>query len=325
MAKTIDEWRLKSYTSGMMILAEDKGSRLVPHVTQRSGEVGTQVFLEDQLGQADDPERIKQRAQTTPHMDVEMFRTAYMKEDFQWGSPFMDDVDNPTIDESTLSAYEGAGARAIGRQIDRLIFGTAWHVKKGANVTESVQGLYGVRYTGENGVTPVTFPTTAYDGTNPEAAYVVPVNHGGSNSGLTPQKLVAVQEILGAREIMQDGMKPRIAITVKQVTNLKNSAEFVHGDIAAEMGRFEQSIIDEFEYMGFHFVRSQQVPKDGNGYRRLPVWFPEYLVLGTWIGENTQLLTHSERSGAQSLLTKYSKACTRVHEEGFVEIKCLEA
>jgi hypothetical protein len=321
MATTIAEWRIKEYTSGLFMLAQQKVSRLLPNVTVKSGIRGNQHFLEDMYGQAEPPEKVTTRAPQTPSMAVDKYRTAMFKEDWQWGSPLIDDFDRYEIDENVELPYKEAGAAAVGRDLDRIILGTYFDSGANANAVRSVSGLFGNRYTGENGMTPVTFPTTAYTGSNAEAAYVVPVDLGGVATGLTVQKLLAAGEILTSREVAMDGETPTILVTAKEITQMLSTVEATSREYSSLL-RLESREIDTF--MGFRFVRVQQLPKNGSGHRRCIVYLSRYLVLGQWLAPNTELLTRPDRSNARQFLTKYSLSAARYHEEGFVEILCAE-
>lgn len=154
------------------------------------------------------------------------------------------------------------------------------------------------------------------------AAQQVPANYGGGGaSGLTVDKLVKAIEIFQAAEIDVDMEEITLGVTARQNTNLYDELQFTSKDFR-DKAVFEKKRVAEF--MGIRFMNLQNLPKDGNGYRRCPLWCKS----GMHYGEPMPLTTFLERDmSLQYQARPYIDswyAATRSEDKYVVDILCAE-
>jgi hypothetical protein len=85
----------------------------------------------------------------------------------------------------------------------------------------------------------------------------------------------------------------------------------------------ESGEIDTF--MGFRFLRSERLPVNSSSQRRLPVWVPSGIMLGTWNGLETRIGERPDKKYITQVFMKGTIGSCRTQEKKVVEIPCAES
>lgn len=321
---TIDEWKIKQFIANIFLTASQEGSRLAEYVTPMGGlnaeKVNTRdVFVTDSVAEVE--ERFG-RAEQTPIGTGTYDKRWLFKRSWDWFSDLRDKIDDFTTINDPESPWRVGAARKVGQRRDRIILG----VKKDGTVdTERNFGFFGNAYTGVDGVTPVSLPTTLYStvaATVPETAYVIDADLTGTANGLTVEKLRAVETVLATREVLMPSDRITMVVRRQQMVNLDREIELNHKDYRELVMKHN---MNHWSWGQFDFVRFEALPRTaGTNYRRCPVWIKRYMVLGTWSTAAMTVLSHSHLKNAKQLMLDYAEAATRDHEEGVLEVLCAE-
>lgn len=166
--------------------------------------------------------------------------------------------------------------------------------------------------TGKNGATATAFP----------AGQQVDVAAGAAAAtGLNVEKLIRARELLGAAEVDLKVEMPRIATSQKQISDMLRQTEVTNKDYAA-LSRLESGEVDTF--MGFQFLRSERLLKNGSGQRRCPVWVPSGIHVGQWNGLTTRIGERPDKKYLTQVFMAGTIGATRTQEKKVVEIPCVE-
>ena len=286
----IDTVFVKQFSANIMLLSQQKGSKLRDKVLFRGGIVGEDWYI-DQLGKR------TAKKKTTRNSDVEYTAGDWQRRKLSpvtiYDSDLIDKEDklkmlaDPTSPEAISIAY------AVGRGID----------------DEIITSAFGTAYTGKAGGTSETFP----------AANVVAV----AASGLTLDKLLAAKEILDNNDV--DEEEPRfITVTGSQLRDLLNTTEVKSADYNT-VKALVQGQIDTF--CGFKFVKISQdlLDTDANGYRRVICWAKNGLGLGMAKDMVNRLDIMPGKHYATQVYASIDCGATRVDSDKVIEIKCSES
>lgn len=182
---------------------------------------------------------------------------------------------------------------------------------------EWLLGYYGNGYTGELGDTAVPFP----------GANVLP--HGGV--GLTFDKLVEMQELMGLNDIDFEQTMPFMLVTPRQVSDLLRIPEYKNADFNPGYPLVRGEIKP---FMGFRFVRfnpdsSRAYPlggaltKDGTT-RRLPVFDPMGLHRGVWTEFFGDIGPRKDKKLNTQVYGEARSAVVRTNEDYCYILECTE-
>ena len=284
---TPDTIYAKQYGSLIMMLSQQKGSRLRDAVTVKSGVVGEECYM-DQLSAFDALPRTTRLAQTNPTL-ADYARRRIALEDFYIakGIDKMDDV--RTLGDPT-SAIVQSGMAGMGRQIDDLL----------------IEALSGTAYTGKVGGTSTVLPS----------AQKVAV--GSTN--LTLAKLLGGLEILNGNDVDPSDSK-YIVISSGMLTSLLNTTEIKSADYNS-VKALVQGEVDTF--LGMKFIRSERLL--GGASTRKALLFTKSGV-GLAIGRDvkSRITEESTLHFAKQLYFSMSLGASRLEEDKVVEIACNEA
>lgn len=192
-------------------------------------------------------------------------------------------------------------ADAFGNYIDAMI-GTA---------------MYAAALTGETAAT----TTTVYD-----TGMQVAVNYGaGANVGLTLKKLLQARLLLenqykgNVNEPMTCVITPRQKLDLFQEIGFTNRDYNTDGGSAYATGELSQTL-------GINMVVSTHIPVDGSSFRRVPLFVPNAMHVGTWksptitVSIRTDLVSQPEQTYGIA-----SMGATRLDESLIASILCSEA
>lgn len=182
--------------------------------------------------------------------------------------------------------------------------------------------LLGTNYTGAQGTTAVTLPTT---GGPLGTGQVVGVTYGSgsANSGLNLAKLTAASFLLDNNEI--DEMERYFAYSAKELNNLITNVDQVNSVLYNDVRALRDGRIRDF--MGFMFKRTQLVPFQSGSttVRTCVAWQKECLHLGLGRDVATKIDILPQQSQAIQVYTCLLLDATRTNEGGVVEIDCDES
>ena len=203
----------------------------------------------------------------------------------------VDKEDELRMLDSPLSPYASAMRAAWARKVNAVIR----------------DALLGTAKTGDNGGT-----STAFDTTNQQIA--------SDSLGLTITKLRTAKEKFGLAEV--DENDPLfLAVTAKQITNLLATTEVTSSDYNT-VKALVQGEVDTF--MGFKFIRYNNLGVDGAAARRCIAWAKSGCVLGQWNGLQTRIDERADKNYLTQVHMSGTVAATRTQEPKVVEILCAE-
>lgn len=286
---------VQQFATNLMLLLQQKESRLRGLVTVGTGYKGKQVSPVDQVGSAEMQE-VTDKFAPIGRVDLPLDR--------RWVAPLdadlpilVDNFDKLRLLMDPQSTYVQAAHAAANRKFDDRI----------------ISAVYADAMTGETGTTLVSFPATQ----------VVAVNYGAAgNTGLTVSKLRAARKILRKNEADLDSDPLSIAISAEQEEDLLQEAEVISLDYNERPVLVDGKLN---KFLGYNFVPTERLPVDSNGYRRNPVWLRSGMHLAIWQDVITDVSQRKDLRGHPWQIYLYLTAnATRLEEKKVLEIKCAE-
>jgi hypothetical protein len=177
-----------------------------------------------------------------------------------------------------------------------------------------VKQATGVVWTGKTGSTPVSFPNTQQVAVN----YVE--TGAPTNSNLTVAKLRRAKFLLDNGDYVADGEPVHIIVSASQIQSLLRTTEVTSADYNT-VRALVNGEIDTF--MGFKFVRSQQLSKTGNN--RSVLVYPQSAIKFSWLDTvKGKVAERADKNYAIQVSIMASFGAVRMWEEKVVEIICDE-
>ena len=307
MSQQITEAFVQQYNANVMMLAQQKGSRLEPKVRKESQKSKSQFF--DRIGTVAAVKRTGRHA-ATPQMDTPHSRRMVTIEDYEWAD-LVDDQDKIRMLIDPTSQYAMAAAWAFGRSKDDVIIAQA----------------LGTAYTGEAGTTTVAHPNSQKYAANDGAAF----------SNLNVRTLRKVKMMFDAAEV--EG-KRFIACTASQIENLLSETQVTSADYNS-VKALVQGEVNSF--LGFEFIRLERLALTssttataasgvvGSGAaltgtnRAVIAWAEQGVLLSTGEDMVSKMSERDDKGYAMQVYSRMSIGGTRMEEEQVIEIICKEA
>lgn len=298
MSANIPTWYYQQYNQNIVQLAQQKTTRFREAVMTGSHS-GQQASPIDQIG-AISMTPVVARYAPMPRTDANLDR--------RWLAPLDSDVSQliDSFDKLRLltdpnSAYVQAAVMAANRNYDDLI-GAAFYASAQTGVTGGT--------------------ATAFDTTN----QVVPVNTGGTASGLNVAKLEYARKILLANEVVPDGESLYVAITATDHQSLMQEIQVINLDFNERLTYSAAGFLHSWR--GFNFIHSERpwitttATDDQSGASRaLPCWVKSGMYLGVWNEIETAIDVRQDLQGRPwQAYTKMSANATRTEEKRIVKI-----
>lgn len=286
----IDTVFVKQFSDNIMVLSQQKGSKLRDKVLYKGGITGEDWYI-DQIGAR------TAQTKTTRNSDVSYVASDWYRRVISpitvYDADLLDKEDKVRMLADPTNPVALSIAMAIGRKIDDLIctaaFGTAYYGKTGSS-SES--------FSSDNQVAVAA-------------------------SGLTVAKLLAAKQILDNNDV--DDMEPRyIAVTGTQVMDLLQDDKVTSADYNTIKALVNGSIKS---FCGFEFVTISQnvLDTDTNSYRRVIAWAKNGLGLGVAQEMNNRIDQIPAKHYATQVYASVDCGSTRVDMDRVVEIKCQES
>lgn len=294
MSFTVDTAFVRQYSDTIETLVQQGGSVLRNTVTIDKNLRGESKFYE-QIGPTIAQQSVSRHEDSplisTPHsrrrLTVKVYRTGDAID--------TEDTLRMLIDPAT--EYTRNMANAVGRAIDLEII---------------TQGL-GTAYTGKDGATAVTLPSSQKVAVN--FSYGTP-----ANIGLTIDKLRKARDILGKNEAIMPGEPVYCVLSQQQLTDLLGTTQVTSADYNT-VRALVNGEIDTF--MGFKFIRTELLPLDTTtDYRRIMVYPQSAITLGIAQDIETYIARRADKSFQWYSMVQAVFGAMRRQEEKVVEITC---
>lgn len=296
MSFQITEAMVQQYGTNFRTLYQQKQARLRPWCQIEAGIVGQSKSIE-RVGKAEAYD-ITSRHADTKYVEVPHSRRWIDLQDKGWAE-LVDEMDKIRMIADPTSPYAGLATAALNRQIDDIIL-TAARGNARTNV-----GLSALPSTQKIAV-------------------------GGTS--LTLAKLLTTKEILDSNEVDDDASMAMdgqssteqsarvMVVNAKMLTNLYGTTEIKSIDYNS-VKALAQGQIDT--YLGFKFVRSERVAKDGTATTGYAVaWSKSCVGLGIGKDIMTSIDPLPGKNYSVQVYARMSIGATRLEDEGVVEVAC---
>jgi len=290
VSQQIDDAHVKAFGDGVMLLAQQRGSRFRNAVSIDT-EIKAVRKSYDQIGSTTMTKR------TTRHADTVYTDTPHSR---RWVTPSPYDnadlIDKPdmvrTLNEFT-NPYVRAFAAAAGRTIDDII----------------IAQFFATATTGQDAGSTAAFPT---------ATHVV---DSSGTATLTLLKLLQTREILESFEVEEEGDENKwfIALNALQRRFLLNTTEIKSSDYNT-VKALVNGQIDEF--LGLKFLKSERLLSTSDPYDRIPVWSKASMKLGISKDVSAEIDRLPTKRYSTQIFHSLDMGATRTDETGVVEIVC---
>lgn len=290
----------QQFSTNIQLLLQTKGSKLRDAVTTGS-HVGEQASPVDQVGSIN-ATRVTTRFSNMPRTDATVDRRWVYPVDYDVNQ-LIDSFDKLRLVTDPTSAYVTNATYALGRAID----------------AELISAFFGTAKTGKTGSTSTSFLT----------GNVVPVNTGGTDSGMNVPKLRFAKKLLMANEVDLDNDPIYCAITAKEADELLNEIQVISSDFnGADRPVLMDGKVTRF--LGINFIHCEPLATLGAGTddqsgssTQIPMWAKSGMYLGMWAD---MAIDVSQRKDIQSLpfqaYAKMTVGATRLEEKKIVKIWC---
>lgn len=279
----------KQFQNNVMMLSQQRGSKLRNKVMLKTGVVGEDVYF-DQIGKVSAVKRTA-RNQDTPNIQVDYYRRRASLQTIEFGH-LLDKRDAIRTLADPTSVITQSAYFALGRSID----------------TELCTAYFADAATGKAGGSTTSFT----------AGNQIPV----ASTGMTLAKLITAREMLDNNDVPDDEER-FIVCTPDQISDLLNDTKLPSGDYSTVLALVEGKIL---HYMGFNFVRMKKgiLPVNSSNYRRCMAYAKNGLGLAIGADINVDISTRNDKGNAKQVFATMDIAATRIDEERCVEIICQE-
>lgn len=302
MSVQITTAMVEQYSSNVEYLAQQMNSRFSGKVRMES-QNGKSKFYE-QIG-ATTAVKITSRHGDTPRIDTSHQRRATYLNQYVW-SDLVDNLDTVELLISPSSAYAQNAAMAFNRAKDDEVIAAATGT------------AYADTGTGSGAVSAVTLP----------AAQIVAVDYaspasttgGGTNFGLTLNKLIVAKSILSQAEY-PEGSKLYWAYRQQQLDSLlRNVSTFTDIHTAGVKALVNG---DSQQFLGFEFVRTQRLSVASSIAVNF-AWVENALCLATGQDARARVSERADKNYATQVFMDMSIGATRMQEALVVQVSCSE-
>lgn len=284
---SIDTAFVQQFTDNLYLLAQQKGSRLRQFVREKPMQSKALYF--DRLGQTSAVKKT-QRHQETPVMNSPHSRRKVTIDDWIWAD-LVDTEDEIRMLIDPKSDYAMNAALALGRAVDSTL------------ITAMGGNAYSVD--ADDAATAVALP----------AAQKVAVGA----AGLTMAKVRTTKELFDTNEIDEDN---RVWVySAQQLTNLLSDNTVTSADYNTVKALVKGEIDT---WMGFKWVRTQLLPKDGSNIRYNYAFHQK--GLGLMIGKDitVRMSDRPDLNHATQIHCSGTFGATRIEDACVVEVACQE-
>lgn len=287
MVQSIANWEVEQYTTMVVMLAEQRFSRLRGTVLRES--VKGVAWDAETIG-GTTMQEILDRHGDTPLNDITHDRRWGYTRDFDTAL-LIDKRDRLKVLVQPDNMYAQRQASVMARAIDTVV----------------IQALGGLANAGRTGST----STVAL----PSAQQI-----GVGGVGLTVDKLLEAKERLDAAEV--DPSLPRyFLLSARQQRNLLRNTQVTSADFNSVKALVNGEVNT---FLGFNFIRTELLPLDGSGDRLCYAYTSQAVQLGMAQEPTTEVNIRPDKRNATQIYTWGSWGAVRLEEVQVVEIACDE-
>lgn len=293
------------YANAVTLLSQQTMSRLRGTVTQGSYR-GKDAKCLNQFG-AGRFRRRTSRHQSVVFDDVPQ-NARWVKPSFYDWAEGVDNIDQLKVGIDLTSPLVRVGAAAAGRNTDDVIMGAYFATAK----------------TGEDGDQNTGFDTNM----------VVPVDEGGTASGLNVAKIRAAQQLLMARDVDLTTQMVYCPATSKELDQLRREIEIAGSEYNVKPTFHPNGMIKS--YMGVEFIHvewnrqmdgayvfsNRDSMVDTNGYNLLPFYVRDAIHIGDWEGIKAEITDRKDLVSTTQIKMTQAVGSTRTDEDKIVKVLC---
>ncbi len=285
---------VQQFSSNIQLKLQQKGSRL-RNAVMSGMHIGSQASPVDQFG-AISANKVTGRYQPMQRVDAPTDRRWCFPQDYDLPQ-LLDTFDKLRLLIDPMSSYVENAVYALGRAMD----------------LEIINGLLGTNFTGNNGSTSTTLPSSQ----------VVSVQQGAASStNLTVAKLRAAKKILLQNEVDLDQDQIFCAINAAAHDNLLSEVQVISQEFNDKPVMVEGKIT---RFLGVDFIHTELLSTgtdDQSGTSTaIPMWAKSGAYLGIWNDINSKI---TERPDLESIpyqaYVKGTFGGTRLEEKKVVQI-----
>jgi hypothetical protein len=294
MSVNVPTWYGRQYADNVMLLLQQKGSKLRSTVTEGMYK-GEQASPMEQEGPVE-MLLVDTRFEPMPRVDSDADRRWLFPNSYDLPQ-MVDHFDKlKTLVDPQSKKVENA-TFAAGRRIDRTI----------------IRGMLGDNRTGKNGDVITPFLSTN----------VVPVDEGssGTNTGLTVAKLIKARELLMGHNLDLDTEQLYMGITSKEASSLLRESQVISLDYNERPVLTNGKIT---QFMGFTFIHSELFGEQlVGGDHVLPAWAKSGVHLGLWEDTRTDISQRKDIRGLPwQVYLWITMDAARTEEKKVVKVVC---
>lgn len=285
MSFQITEAFVQQYNSTVSLVSQQKQSRLEPAVRVETIRGTREAF--DSIGTVEAQPRGGRHADT-PQMDTPHMRRWVTSAPYNWAD-LVDKPDRLRMLYDPTSPYVQNAVMAFNRAKDKIIINAA----------------FAPAWTGEHGDIQKTFP----------ASNIIP--HG--DTGLTIEKLIQARGMLWRNEV--DESEPLFAaVTSFQLEDMLNNTKVQSADYNTIKALVRGEINS---FMGFTFIRTEQLEKDGAA-RKCIVWSKPGLLLAKAEDITTKVSERGDKNYSTQVYAEMDLGAVRMEDEKVLQLQCKE-
>lgn len=308
MSFEITEAFVQQYSANVMMLSQQKGSRLRGTVRNES-QTGKSAFY-DRIGTVAAQKKVSRHGDT-PQLDTPHSRRMVTLEDYEWAD-LIDKEDKIRMLNDPTSEYVMSAMWALGRSMDDVV----------------IDALGGTAKAGESGGSDVVLPSTQKYAANTGSAF----------TNLNVLALRNAKLKLDAAEV--DPSLPRYLVcTSSQMYSLLGQTEITSADYNS-VKALVQGEVDTF--MGFKFVQTERLQTQADalsaststgvvgsgttvvGFRKCYAYTDQSAILAVGAEMNAKISERPDKSYSTQAYASMSLGGVRMEEEQVVEILCKE-
>ena len=274
---------MQQYKSNLLILAQQKGSRLRNTVRVESVK-GTSAFF-DRLGATSAVQRTTRHGDT-PLIDTPHSRRRVSLTPYEWAD-LIDQADRVRLLIEPTSDYATNAANAMGRSMDDIIIAAA--------------------------------SGTAYTGVDGSGTQAITLQVAAAATNLTLTKLLAAKEALDEGEV--DDQDRYIVVSPKMMTSLLGTTEVKSADYNS-IKALVQGQIDTFLGFKFITSNRLAANSTANGHLAL-AYQRRGLILAIGEDIKTEIGPRADKSYSTQVYVSMDLGATRVEDAAVVEIDAI--
>jgi len=286
MSTQIDVARVQQYKQNVIMLSQQRGSRLAPTVRVDGDVIGKRCYF-DRIGSTE-AQQMTSRHADTPLMNTPHSRRSVPMTDYNWAD-LVDNVDKLKLINDPTNPYAVNAMWAFGRTKDDVI----------------ISALGGSAETGEAGAGSQALPSGQI------------IAHGSADLSLA--KLITAKKMLMAAEV--DDMVPlNIVCSAEQIDALLNDTTITSADYNS-VKALVKGDIDTF--MGFNFIRSERLVHDGTS-RECYAYAQTAVGLALPQDITVDVGPRRDKNNSMQVYVEMSLGAVRLEDEQVVQILCNE-